>query len=67
MTSDEWRYLPRGAVKHALRYGERFTAICGLSPVWYANYWLGTGAQVEYETVEQLRACKRCMNLGARL
>lgn len=61
MSIFEWRYLPNRAVKHALRYAEEFTAVCGVAPNPFSrDDWHGTGSQVEYETVSELRPCLRC-------
>lgn len=57
----EWRYLPRGQVKHRLsRNGAvgdlGVLAECGIS----AASWYGTGAQQEYEELASRRRCQRC-------
>jgi hypothetical protein len=60
-----WRYLPGGTVKHALLYAESASAVCGQLPSWFRpEGWFGTGSQDEYETVERLPACKRCVAKG---
>lgn len=63
-TNYDWRYLPHRPVKHALvDPGERI-AVCGVGPYSRsADEWHGTGTQTEYETVERLPACKRCVEL----
>lgn len=66
-----WRYLPRRGVKHAVwadgsYVGHSRTAVCGISPVWFApssELWWGTGKQSEYEEVERLPECRRCAGL----
>lgn len=67
-----WRYIPGRNVKHALVLeprsvsGHRRYALCGASPVWFRpadEEWHGTGSQVEYETAERLRECRRCARL----
>lgn len=68
-----WRYLPRRTVKHALLVdsgisGHRSTALCGISPSWFApdtEQWWGTGTQDEYEQAERLPECRRCARLLA--
>lgn len=64
----EWRYLPGGAVVHALWRSGDFRALCGVLPAWWApGYaWRGTGTQDEYETAASLPRCKRCtQSLGS--
>jgi hypothetical protein len=61
----EWRYLPRSEVKHALTQSDHAAAACGLY-VLPASMWLGTGSQVEYETVAGLRACRSCVKALGR-
>ena len=61
----EWRYLPRGAVAHAVgRYdGEiQASAVCGVGP-WTAAYWHGTGDQREYERLASLPTCHNCLRM----
>lgn len=66
-----WRYLPRGKAKHAMRIGTSYaghyrTALCGTAPVWFApdtEQWWGTGKQAEYDEVERLPECRRCVRL----
>lgn len=63
MTGCEWRYLAGGRVIHALprRGGDlAWVARCGVSPRWGGDWW-GTGAQAEYETVQRLPMCRRCL------
>lgn len=58
----DWRYLPGGAVVHALIDGE---AECGR--VLPESEWRGTGSQVGYETAERLPACRLCVaKVGGR-
>lgn len=60
----EWRYLYGGTVKHALQKSGFTFAFCGVSPAYYDSlYWLGTGNQKEYDTVENLPICKRCQRV----
>lgn len=67
MSAVEWRYLPRGTVKHALRYAMARYAVCGVGPRWFdPDDWHGTGSQTEYETVEALPECRRCAALVVR-
>lgn len=54
----EWRYLWGGTVKHAL-VSDPMDSLCGLRTASYN--WYGTGSQAEYETVEALRPCRRCL------
>ena len=56
----EWRYLPGSPVKHALDHANDCEAVCGVYTV-PADNWRGTGNQREYETVEGLRPCMRCV------
>lgn len=66
MNAYEWRYLPRGKAKHALRDLTWHAAVCGVSPHWFdPDGWCGTGSQIEYETVEALPECRRCAALVA--
>lgn len=69
-----WRYLPqspRSRAKHALPLrdwsvsGHDEVALCGTRlPWWAASWdWLGTGSQVESETVQRLPECRRCATL----
>lgn len=63
----EWRYLRNGKAKHALSYASARYAICGCGPQWFdPDDWLGTGSQVEYETVAALPECKRCLWVMSR-
>lgn len=62
MSGYEWRYLPDGKVKHALRNTSARHAVCSVGPRWYdPRGWFGTGSQTEYDTVAALRPCKRCV------
>ncbi|MFY1686417.1 hypothetical protein [Plantactinospora sp. WMMB782] len=61
----EWRYLPKSQVKHALTRADDCAAMCGLY-VLPASMWLGTGSQVEYETVAGLRECRSCVKALGR-
>lgn len=59
-----WRYLFGAGVKHALPIetgitGHAARALCGLE-AFRPQDWYGTGSQVEYETLEGLRECRRC-------
>lgn len=58
----EWRYTgPRGRVKHAVGHGDvSRRAECGLE-VYNSSYWFGTGSQDEYDKLESLPECKRCL------
>lgn len=63
-----WRYLPAGAVKHALRVnrghvGHDGDAVCGSYT--FPSWWRGTGGQIEYDRIEGLRECGRCARLLA--
>jgi hypothetical protein len=62
-----WRYLPGRRVKHALREETAHTGVaeCGAAPR-FGLMWFGTGSQDEYERVEALPACKRCVAKGYR-
>jgi hypothetical protein len=60
MSGIEWRYLPGGSVKHALLDVTNAGSACGIYTL-PASDWRGTGSQREYETVESLRPCMRCM------
>ncbi len=63
----EWRYLPRGSVKHALARADDAEAACGIYTL-PASDWRGTGNQREYETAESLRPCMRCLRkIGRQL
>jgi len=58
----EWRYLPRGEVRHAFEpesVGVRTR--CGIAdhPV---TYWMGTGSQREYDICARLPRCKNCLH-----
>lgn len=66
MSYFEWRYTERGQVKHALRASSDRVAVCGVSPRWFAPDWYGTGKQSEYERLEVLLPCKRCVEKGAK-
>jgi hypothetical protein len=57
----EWRYLPSGRVKHALFSSSDTGAVCGIYTIPASN-WLGTGTQHEYERLETLEPCKRCIS-----
>lgn len=63
----EWRYLWTGRVTHALPtsplYHRIVVAACGASPSLYDADWYGTGNQGEYEKVERLPRCKKCLAL----
>ncbi|MEV1315307.1 hypothetical protein AB0J14_04400 [Micromonospora arborensis] len=66
MTGLEWRYTPGGQVRHALTRSSDAGAVCGIYLL-PASDWLGTGSQGEYERVEALRPCLRCVRkLGDR-
>ena len=65
MSGVEWRYLPSGRVKHALRRPSDAGAECGLS-VLPASEWRGTGSQREYEAVECLPECRSCVKAMSR-
>jgi hypothetical protein len=56
----EWRYMPGGAVVHALAQPSHAGAWCGRY-VLPASAWMGTGCQAEYETAERLPKCKQCV------
>lgn len=60
-----WRYTHGGKVRHALTVSTNAVAVCGLS-VWSSQWWLGTGSQTEYETVEGLPECRNCVRRGRR-
>ena len=67
MSAVEWRYLPAGAVKHALTRPDDRIAVCGVGPLWYSpDGWRGTGSQVEYETAAGMRECRRCRDWLSR-
>lgn len=63
----EWRYLERGTTTHAVGPAgnpPRTFALCGVGPAWSAAYgWFGTGTQTEYDRVEALPKCKRCLGI----
>jgi len=68
----EWRFVSwQASVKHAIdRHGSNAEitsnnlAICGNSPVWFTGVgWLGSGNQKEYEALDELRECKKCLRL----
>lgn len=61
----EWRYLPSGRVKHALRRPSNVGAECGLYTL-PASAWLGTGSQAEYERVAVLPECQSCVKAMSR-
>lgn len=67
MSGVEWRYVPGGreTVKHALTYPVAAAAVCGVTLI-PSSDWLGTGSQREYERVEELRPCRRCLALLGR-
>lgn len=56
----EWRYQPGGTVKHLLGRVSDAGAICGVDTLPASN-WRGTGSQDEYERLETLRPCRRCL------
>lgn len=57
----EWRYTSdRAKVKHGLWTAGHHTALCGTG-VTLSHFWKGTGSQEEYEHVEALPKCKRCV------
>lgn len=60
MTAYDWKYLPKGQVKHALStvLSDTITAECG---VYTFGWWYGTGSQTEYERVAALPPCQRCV------
>lgn len=61
--SDEWRYLRTGSRTHRLiRVFDRLTHVaeCGRSPQ-IGEDWYGTGSQTEYERVDAMPRCKRCL------
>lgn len=60
MSAYNWRYLPKGQVKHALSTvtSNVITAECG---VYTFGWWYGTGSQTEYDRVDALPPCKRCV------
>lgn len=67
MIAVEWRYLPTGAVKHALSHPTDRYAVCRVGPAWYSpDGWFGTGSQVEYETAAARRECRRCLEWISR-
>jgi hypothetical protein len=61
-----WRYLAGRPIKHAVRAdthdirGHQTYAMCGVSPTRF-EAWMGTGNQDEYERVERLSECQRCV------
>ena len=57
----EWRYTFGGKVAHALQRTYHTAAVCGVG-VWVSDQWLGTGSQREYERVEALPSCRRCLS-----
>ena len=67
----QWRYVGLlASVKHAIQRTStsgqitgNSLAICGNSPHWSSPGWLGTGKQEEYEKLDQLRECKKCMKV----
>lgn len=62
MSALERRYLPGGAVAHLLAGASAARAVCGIAPYLAGAWaWLGTGSQVEYETVASLPDCKLCL------
>lgn len=58
----EWRYLPGGTVKHLLGRVSDSGAICGVY-AWPSWSWRGTGSQDEYERLDRLRSCRRCLRM----
>lgn len=65
-----WRYISRGKAKHALALrssaatGHASIAECGSSPAWFDPWsWMGTGSQDEYDRIEELPECARCVIL----
>lgn len=57
----EWRYTSdRAKVKHGLWTTSHNQAVCGLR-VTVSHFWKGTGSQEEYERVEALPKCSRCV------
>lgn len=61
---ESWKYLKRGTVVHYLSdgiYGPRPVAECGASTL-HSSDWRGTGTQEEYERVEALPECKKCLH-----
>lgn len=65
MSGLEWRYLPAGLVKHALRQSGDAGAACGRY-VLPASEWRGTGSQGEHERVTHLRECRACTKALSR-
>lgn len=63
-SSYPWRYVPgrRASVSHALTSVTAPVSMCGVW-VWHWSAWLGTGSQDEYDRVEGLPRCKRCLAL----
>lgn len=65
----EWRYLPGGAVTHALETPEDLAPQCASDSdienrvAWALarSSWRGTGSQSEYEHAAVLPRCKRCL------
>ena len=65
-----WRYLPRGATRHALmlttrnNVGHVAHALCGVASVWSSpERWHGTGTQTEHDRAATLPECRRCARL----
>lgn len=61
----EWHYLTHGRTTHARKRrsnGLDAVAACGAEPGW-RGWWLGTGAQSEYERAAALPKCRRCVEL----
>lgn len=56
----EWRYLPASKVKHLLANVSDAAAVCGIYTL-PASRWRGTGSQDEYDRLELLPECRRCL------
>lgn len=65
--TEEWRYTEHGKLAHLLResWGIPLDAECGLE-VWNVHDWRGTGSQDEYDRIEQMPRCQRCLKAVGR-